>query len=175
MVEQRCPGIVVQDVAGRAGAGPGVEFRCEVEVFDDCGTFVDAPLVSREHPHDFELVAVGVDAVDAFGGTVARLAGVGTRIEQGPAKLDELVDGVELPGQVVETDRPAWLGDGPGDAEQPEVVVVSGAGQPQEGAVELRFARDEFHAEHLGVEAHRAVEVGDEEHRVVETDGRDGH
>lgn len=66
-------------------------------------------------------------------------------------------------------------GDGPGDAEQPEVVVVSGAGQPQEGTVETWFAGDEFHAEHLGVEAHRAVEVGDEEHRVVETDGRDGH
>ncbi len=63
------------DLAGGAGAGPGIEFRCEVEAFDDCGTFVDAPLLPREHPHDLELVAVGVDAVDALGGAVARLAG----------------------------------------------------------------------------------------------------
>ena len=75
LVEQRCPGIVVPEVAGRADARPGVEFRCEVEAFDDGGTFVDAPLVSREHPHDLELVAVGVGAVDALGGAVARLAG----------------------------------------------------------------------------------------------------
>ena len=57
---------------------------------------------------------------------------------------------------------------GGADAEQAEVVVVARAGQPQERGVGARFAGDDVHAEDVGVEAQRPVEVGDEQHRVVE-------
>ena len=57
------------------------------------------------------------------------------------------------------------------DAEQAEVVVVARAGQPQERGVGAGFAGDDLHAEHVGVEALGAVEVGDEQHGVVEANG----
>ena len=100
------------------------------------------------------------------------LAGVGAGIEQRLTGRGELVDGVELPGEVVQADgaarpRPA----GRPDAEQAEVVVVAGAGQAQERGVGARFAGDDLHAEHVGVEALGSFEVGDEEHGVVETHG----
>ena len=67
---------------------------------------------------------------------------------------------------------PRRLGPPPvADAEQAEVVVVARAGQPQERGVGPGFAGDDLHAEHVGVEAHRPVEVGDEQHGVVETNG----
>jgi hypothetical protein len=55
-------------------------------------------VVAGEHPHQFELVAVRICAVDALGGAVAGFAGVGTGIEEHLAGGGELVDGVELPG-----------------------------------------------------------------------------
>ena len=86
---------------------------------------------------------------------MAGLAGVGAGVEQGLAGGGELVDGVELPGQVVEADGAAPLGAAGGaDAEQAEVVVVARAGQAQEGGVGAGFAGDDLHAEHVGVEAH---------------------
>ena len=87
------------------------------------------PLVAGEHPHELELVAVGVGAVEALGGAVAGLAGVGAGVEQRLAGGGELVDGVELPGEVVEADGAAALGAAGGaDAEQAEVVVVARSG-----------------------------------------------
>ncbi len=97
---------------------------------------VRAPLVAGQHPHQFELVAVGIGAVDALGGAVAGFAGVGAGVEQGLAGGGELVDGVELPGQVVEADATASLGSAGGaDAEQAEVVVVARAGSRRNAAL----------------------------------------
>ena len=134
---------------------------------------IGTPLVAREHPHELELVAVGVGAVDALGRAVTRLAGVGVSVEERSAGVGELVDGVELPGEVVEADRAASPGFvGGADAEQAEVVVVLGAGQSQERCVGAWFAGDDIHAEDVGVEAHRAVEVGDEQDGVIEANRR---
>jgi hypothetical protein len=47
-------------------------------------------------------------------------------------------------------------------------VVVPRSGQAQEGAVETRLAGDQLHAEYVGIEAQRAVEIGNEEHGVVQ-------
>ena len=164
-----------RDLAGGADAGPAGDLAGEVEVVDRGGVLVGAPLGAGEHPHQLELVAVGVGAVEALGGAVAGLAGVGAGVEQRLAGGGELVDRVELPGQVVEADGTAALGAAGGaDAEQAEVVVVARAGQAQEGGVGPGFAGDDVHAEDVGVEGQRPVEVGDEQDGVVEADGRDG-
>src|SRR4051812_29277472 len=63
-----------------------------------------APLLARDDPHHFEFVAVGVGAVDAFGGFVADLTRVGAVADQGGPGGGEIVDGVDLPRQVVEPD-----------------------------------------------------------------------
>ncbi len=72
---------------------------------------------------------VGVGAVDAVGDTVAGLAGVGAVGKQRPAGLGKLVDGVDLPGEVVETDgAPALRPIGGADTKEAEVVVVARSG-----------------------------------------------
>jgi len=92
------------------------------------------------------------------------------------AGLGEFVDGVDLPGEVVEPDPAAPLGRrGRADTEQAEVVVVARAGQPQERGVRPRFASGDEHAEDLGVELLGAGQVGDEQDRVVEADRVDAH
>jgi hypothetical protein len=73
---------------------------------------------------------------------------------------------------MVEADRAAPLRAAIGaDAEEAEVVMVPRAGQSEEGGVGAWFAGDDLHAEQVGVEAQRPLEVGDEQHGVVEADG----
>nr|WP_240484275.1 hypothetical protein [Pseudarthrobacter sulfonivorans] len=91
------------------------------------------------------------------------LTGVCAGVRQGPAGLGELIDGVQLPREVVEPDAATHRRRrGGAYAEEAEVVVVAGAGQPQECSVRSRFAGDHFHAEDVGVEALGPVKVGDE-------------
>src|SRR5690606_14637569 len=92
---------------GGADAGPVTYLARQVEPIDDGGVLVPAPLGLRQHPHHLELVAVGVRAVDALGRAVAGLSGVGVETRQGGSRLLELLDGVDLPGQVVEPERSA--------------------------------------------------------------------
>jgi hypothetical protein len=106
----------------------------EVETVHGCGVLVPSPGGARKHPHDLELVAVWIAAVDALGGAVAGLAGVGVEVRQGQAALLQFVDGVDLPGEVVEAQRaprPGWLR---ADAEQAQVVVVARPGSRRKAA-----------------------------------------
>ena len=160
------------ELAGGANPGPASDFAGEVEVVDRGGVLVRSPLAARQHPHQFEFVAVGVGAVDALGGPVARLTAVGTRLEQGRSGGGELVDRVELPGEVVQPDAAAALrAAGGADTEQAEVVMVPLAWQSEERGVGAWFAGDDLHAEQVGVEAQRPFQIGDEQHGVVEADG----
>ena len=78
----------------------------------------------------------------------------------------------ERSAQVVEPECAAPLRSAGGaDTEQAEVVVVARSGQAQKGGVGTGFTRNDFQAEQVGVEAQRPVEVGDEQHGVVETNG----
>ena len=61
------------------------------------------------------------------------------------------------------------------NAEEAEVVVVARAGESQEGGVGAWFACHDLHVEGLLVEGEALLEVGHEQHGVVETDGFDGH
>jgi len=77
---------------------------------------------------------------------------------------------------VVETDTAVASGErSRAQPEQAEVVVVARTGQPHEHGVGARLTSRGDHAEHLGVEPLGAVEVGDEQHGMVETDRRDWH
>ncbi|KWV30816.1 hypothetical protein AWV63_20930 [Micromonospora rifamycinica] len=85
----------------------------------------------------------------------------------------QFVEGVQLPGQVVEAD-----GGPPGlraagvraDLEQAEVVVVGGVGGLEEGRAPepVRGHRHRAEAQDVAVEGDAAAEVGDVEDGVVE-------
>jgi hypothetical protein len=85
----------------------------------------------------------------------------------------QLVEGVDLPGQVVEPHGAAAGGGAAralADLEQAEVVVVGGPrGLEEGGAPEaVRGHRDQPEAQHVAVEGDAAGEVTDVEHGVVE-------
>ncbi len=61
------------------------------------------------------------------------------------------------------------------DPEQAQVVVVARAGQTEKGGVGAWFEGDDLHAEQVAVEALAALEVGDEQDGMVETDRGERH
>ena len=137
---------------------------------------VVAPLVAGEHPHDLELVAVGVGAVDALGGAVAGLAGVGARVEQRVAGVLELVDRVDLPGQVVEPDAAAPLGAAVGPTpNRPRSWWLPERGSRRNAALARGSRAATAMPKTSAVEALGAVQVGDEQDGVVETNRRERH
>ena len=87
----------------------------------------------------------------------------------------QLVEGVDLPGEVVEPDGgPPGLGRAcsGADLEQAEVVIVAAAlGLQERGPGE---AHDDAEAEDVGVEGDAALDVADVEDGVVETLHRHG-
>jgi hypothetical protein len=126
------------------------------------------PLLARDHPHDLELVAVGVVAVERLRRAVVALADEGTHAGERGASVGELADRRHLPCEVVEADAPAL---GPGragaDREQAEVVVVLGALGLQEHG-DVGDARDDLELERLLVEGGGALGVADVEDGVVQ-------
>src|SRR3954454_14587629 len=95
----------------RSHAAPPADLRTHVEGVHRGRVLVLAPRLARDHPHDLELVAVRVDAVDALGRAMARFTGVGAGLHEGLASLLQLVDRVDLPGEVVQPDgapRSGW-------------------------------------------------------------------
>src|SRR3954453_5409985 len=62
-------------LSGRPNAFPTGDLARKAEPLDGGGGLVLAPVRLRKHPHHLELVAVGVPAVEALGGAVARLTG----------------------------------------------------------------------------------------------------
>jgi hypothetical protein len=107
---------------------------------------------------------------------VARFTGVSARRTNGVTRCDQLVDGVDLPGQVVEAYASILWSIGVADAEQPEVVVVARARQAKERGVRSRFAGGDLHAEHVAVEvlAGREVPRSSDGKRVVSLITSDG-
>lgn len=92
--------------------------------------------VGRDQPDDLELEPVRVLSVEALGGAVVGAADQGAGGGQSLGGDGELVEGVDLPGQVVEADGGSARGGaagGPAELEQAEVVVVGGAGGLEEG------------------------------------------
>ncbi len=59
------PRRIGDDAARSMHARPAVELGLKVECVDRGLALVDAPLVTGQHPHHLELVAVGVGAIDA--------------------------------------------------------------------------------------------------------------
>ena len=61
-----------------------------------------APRLARDAPHDLELVAVGVGAVERLRHAVVRRAAERARLRQDLRGAGEVVDGRDLPGEVVQ-------------------------------------------------------------------------
>ncbi len=89
-------------------------------------------------------------------------------VAQPRADVGQFAERARLPGQVVEAglagDRPGGLA---ADGEQPQVVVVEGAGRAQERGLPGVLG-GELEAEDVLVELDRALDVADVEHGVVE-------
>ena len=163
------PGWGSQFVGG-AHPGPPGHLGGEVEALDDALGGVLTPGGPRQHPLHFELVAVGVGPVEAQGRAVRRLAGERARCDETVADGDELIDGVHLPRQVVQTRRPAGCsGRASAEAEESEIVMVLRVRGAQEGSVHAPVCSlDHIEAEHVGVKGYGRVEIRDEQHGMVE-------
>ena len=84
-----------------------------------------APRLARHAPHDLELVAVGVGAVERLAHAVVGGAPEGPGRGQDSAAARQVLDGRDLPGEVVQPDRAARRARRVrSDGEQAEVVVV---------------------------------------------------
>src|SRR5450759_1043988 len=110
----------------RAGPSPVPgDLGVEVEGRHRGVVFVVTPLVAGDHPHDFELVAVEIMAVDRLRRSVVRLADVRADPLQRVAGGGQVGDRRDLPGQVVQPHPPRFGAGGVrSDRAQPEVVVV---------------------------------------------------
>ncbi len=86
--------------------------------------------------------------------------------QQPTANLHQLIDGVYLPCQVVQT-RTLTSRDR-SDPEQPEVVVVIGSTRPEEHRPPIRCLLDGFETEYLAVERGTSLGIGDVQDRMVE-------
>ena len=100
----------------------------------------------------------------------------GTLRGQDPGRLDEVLDGRDLPGEVVEPDRAARR---PrrvcAHGEEAEVVVVLAAGRTQEDRTTAERALDDLEAEDPAVELRRPRRVTHVQDGVVEASDRDPH
>jgi len=153
---------------------PTRKLRTQVEMLDDSSFRHLVPGGTGEHPHDLELVAIRVGAVDALRCSVRRLTSEGTGVADRGAECGELVDGVHLPGEVAQARLALYRTRAShSEGEQPEVVVVARIGRRQERGIHPLHGGHHGEAQYLGVELQGAVEIGHEQHRVIEpTDPR---
>ena len=80
-------------------------------------------------------------------------AAEGARLGQDARRVREVLDGRDLPGEVVEPDRPARRARRVRpDREQAEVVVVVAAGRPHEDGLATELVGDDLEAEDAAVE-----------------------
>ena len=134
------------------------------------GVGVLAPCLAWHLPHDLELVAVGVAAVERLAHAVvagaAERPGLGERLCRG----GEVLDRPDLPRQVVEAHRAARRARSRGaDLEQAEVVMIATARRAHEGGAHPLRALELLEAEDPVVELRRLVGVADPEDGVVES------
>src|SRR5262249_49080136 len=94
-----------------ARLAPAGELGVAVERLDGCAMLVLPPVLAGDHPHDFDLVAVGVLAVQRLRGAVVALTDERAEARQRVPSLGQVVDRRDLPREVVETDAPS-LGSG---------------------------------------------------------------
>src|SRR6266545_7208428 len=129
----------------------------------------------RHDPGELELDAVRILAVERLRGAVVGRADQGTGLGQLGGQLLQVVERVDLPGEVVQADgAPHRRGRLIADLEQSEVVVVGRPGRPEEcGARYAAHVVDHPEAEHVTVEGDAARHVSHVEHGVVEA--VDGH
>src|SRR4029453_10873147 len=92
--------------------------------------------------------------------TVVAGAGQRTQLSQPRGHLGQLLDGLDLPGKVIEAHRATWwLRGRRTDLKQAEVVVVPTRGRAHEGRPHARRALDLLEAEGVAIEGRRAVDV----------------
>jgi P-type Cu2+ transporter len=88
----------------------GARVPADGRIVDGSAELDESMITGESHPHHLELVAVRVGAVDAFRGAVTGLAGEGAGIDEVLTGLRELVDGVDLPGEVYRPTAPRRFG-----------------------------------------------------------------
>src|SRR4029079_441557 len=156
-----------------AGSGlrtPGPDLRVQVERQDRAMLLVLAPRLARDAPHDLELVAVRVVPVQGLRDPVVRRATERAHLGQDPCRAGEVLDGRDLPRQVIEPDRSTrGARRVRTDREQSEIVVIGAAGRPHEDGLATHLVGDDLEAEDPAVELCGDGRVADEQDGVVET------
>ncbi len=161
--------IVVRPASAGLDTAPALELLVEVEGLDNGFVLPLAPFFAGQHPHDFELISIGVVTVEALRRAVAGLTGVGAGLDEEWTGCCEVVDGVDLPRQVVEPDLASLLRNRVwSEREESQVVVVSAFRQAQEGCPGEIPRRQHFHAHHRCIELDSAFQVAYEKDRMVE-------
>ena len=106
---------------------------------------------------------------------VARAA-EGAVLGEDPARVGEVLDGRDLPGQVVQTDRAARrTRRRRTDREQAQVVVVVATGRAHEHGLATELAGHDLEAEDARVELGRRLRVAHEQDGVIQPGDRDAH
>src|SRR6185503_17884728 len=132
-----------------------------------------APRFARDAPHDLELVAVGIGTVERLGDAVVARATEGAGIAKLARGRGEVLDGRDLPGEVVQADRATRRTRRlRADREEAEIVVVVAVPGTHEHGATLDVV-DDLEAEEAAVEIRRRLRVADVEDGVVEFRDRD--
>src|SRR5689334_18413490 len=127
----------------RSAGTPALEFGIDVEGHDRAVLLVLAPRLARDAPHDLELVAVGILAVERLRDAVVRGASERARRGEHLRGIGQVLDGRDLPREVVEARRAARRARRRvAHREQPEVVVVVTAGRAHEHGPATQLVRD---------------------------------
>ncbi len=135
---------------------------------DDRAAIVFAPIFARDHPHDFEFVAIWILAVEGLGGAVIALARERAKVRERGARVRQVFDTRYLLGEMVEANSAPWrIGCIGTDGHQAEVVMVRRARCTQEGHL-ATFARYLLEPKGLLVERHRTIEITDVEDGVIQ-------
>src|SRR5580698_8498355 len=151
-----------------SASAPAHYLSVEIEAASRSATLVLAPMLAWDHPHDLELVSVGIVTVNRLGSAVVARAADRTVPLKRVACLAQRLDFVDLPGQVVEADaalvRRRRIHT---DACEPEIVMILRTRRAHERH-RVTHACNRLESEHVCVKREAAIEIAHPQHRVAE-------
>src|SRR5687767_11289261 len=121
----------------------------------------------RHRPEHFELQPVGILRVERQAHAVIGHAHERADFHQSMSRVIEIAQLTDLPRRVVHARHALVRRPDPGLLEQSEIVIVPAAGDAEKRR--LRALRLHLEAEHVPVEPHAALDVGDPQHEVLES------
>jgi len=158
------PAILVQTRTGSmAIAGPPSQRRASSFQIERARA---GGLAVRHRPEELELQAIGILGVERQARAVIGLADQGARRDEPLARPRQIRQLADLPGRVVHARNVLVRSTDTGVLEEAEVMIVDRSRDLQERR--LRIPALDLEAEHVDVEPHAALDVGDVEDEVLQ-------